>query len=135
MSGSVSASIQWWGRRLRAAYSRSAIEAGVNSDPMILSVSAAVDISAARRARKASRTTSLSRGSVSTREPEDLGGHHDHITARGDSGRQVRALPGDQADLAEEATSPVASDQLTVRAEHLDRPTEDHDPVVVVVGR
>ena len=66
-SGWVSASIQWCGRRLRAAYSRSAIEAGVYSDPMIFSVSAAADISAARRARNASRTVSLSRGSVSTR--------------------------------------------------------------------
>ena len=74
MSGSVSASIQWWGRRLRAAYSRSAIEAGVNSDPMILSVSAAVDISAARRARNASRTRSLSRGSVSTRDRKTSAG-------------------------------------------------------------
>src|SRR5687767_9385138 len=30
VSGSVSASIHWWGTRLRAAYSRSAIDAGVN---------------------------------------------------------------------------------------------------------
>ena len=62
----VSASIQWCGSRLRAAYSRSAIDAGVYSDPMIFKVSAAVDISAARRARNASSTVSLSRGSVST---------------------------------------------------------------------
>ena len=68
MSASVSASIQWCGSRLRAAYSRSAIDAGVNSDPTICSVSAALDINAARRARNASRTTSLSRGSVSTRD-------------------------------------------------------------------
>ena len=74
MSAWVSASIHWWGRRLRVAYSRSAIDAGVYSDPMICSVSAAVEISAVRRARNASRTVSLSKGSVSTRDRKTSAG-------------------------------------------------------------
>ncbi len=41
MSGSASASIQRCGSRLRLAYSRRAIEAGVYTDPMICNVSAA----------------------------------------------------------------------------------------------
>ncbi len=67
MSGSASASIQWWGSRLRLAYSRSAIEAGVYTDPMICKVSPATSCRAARRAMNASRTVSLSRTSLSTR--------------------------------------------------------------------
>jgi hypothetical protein len=48
---------------------------------------------------------------------------------------KVRALTGDEADLAEEAPCPVTGDQLLVRSEDLDRATEDDDPVVVVIGR
>ena len=62
----ASASIQWWGSRLRTAYSRSAMDAGVYSDPTIWSVSAADDSRAVRRARNASSTVSLRRTSVST---------------------------------------------------------------------
>ena len=134
MSGWVSASIQWCGRRLRAAYSRRAIDAGVYSEPMICSVSAAADISAVRRARNASRTVSLSRGSVSTRDRKTSAGTTTTSPDSATTRRQVGALAGDEADLAEEAAGAVAGDQLAVRSEHVDRSAEDDDPVVVVVG-
>ena len=94
MSGSASASIQWWGRRLRTAYSRSAIEAGVNVDPMICSVSAAAESSTARRARNASSTVSLSRDVGQHAGPEDLGGHHDDLARLGDSRRSGTGAAG-----------------------------------------
>ena len=70
----ASASIQWWGSRLRTAYSRSAMDAGVYSEPTIWSVSAADDSRAVRRARNASSTVSLRRTSVSTRDRKTSAG-------------------------------------------------------------
>ena len=116
MSASASASIHWWGMRLRAAYSRSAIEAGVNCEPMIRSVSAAADMSTARRARNASSTVSLRRTSVSDPGAEDVGGDHDDLAGLDDPRREVRALAGDEADLAEEAAGAVGRDDGAVRA-------------------
>ena len=84
----------WWGSRLRAAYSRSAIEAGVNSDPMICSVSAAADISAARRARNASRTVSLSADVGQHPGPEHLGRDDDDLARLGDHAASGTAAGG-----------------------------------------
>ena len=119
-SASVSASIQWCGSRLRAAYSRSAIDAGVNSDPTICSVSAA-----ARHQRRSAGEERLEDDVAQPRvgqhpRAEDVGRHHHDLARLGDPGRQVRALPGDQVDLAEEPAGAVAGDQLAVRPEHLD---------------
>ena len=131
----VSASIHWWGSRLRAAYSRRAIDAGVNSDPMICSVSAALDINAGSAGEERLEDDVAQPGVAQHPRTEDVDRHHHDLTRPGDPGRQVRALPSDQVDLAEEPPGAVAGDQLTVRAEHLDETTQDHDPVVVVIGR
>ena len=48
--------------------------------------------------------------------------------------REVRPLPRDEVDLAEEAPRSVRRDDVVVRPEDLDAAVEDDDPVVVVVG-
>ena len=135
VSASASASIHWWGRRLRTAYSRSAIDAGVNVDPTICSVSAAAESSTARRARNASSTVSLSRTSVSTRDRKTSAGTT--TTSLGSATRVERygrwrvtrlTSPRNRRAPCRVITSPstprISTDPLSI-----------DDEVVVVVGR
>ena len=116
------------------ANSRSAIEAGVCTDPTICIVSAAESWSAARRAMKASSTVSLNRTSLSTRLRNTSAGTTMTSPGLGDPGRQVRPLAGDETDLAEEAAWAVPHDRLAVGADDVGRGGDENDPVIRRVG-
>ena len=85
------------------------------SEPMICSVSAAADMQR-RPAGEERLQDGVAEPDVGQHPgPEDIGRDDDDLARLGHPGRQVRPLPGDEADLAEEAARAVAGDHLAVR--------------------
>ena len=105
---------------MRTAYSRNAIDAGVNVDPTILSVSAAAESSTALLREECLEHGVAQPNVGHDAGSEDFGRDDDDLARLGHPGGEVGTLPSDQADLAEEPASAVPSDDPTVDAEDLD---------------